>query len=89
MSISLADALQQVDLEVGHVYQCQVGPLSVQVRVEARDANFLPAPFNPDDVMLDPWTELPGPGPGKAIKVTPGGPFWPDPPVIPGDAYEQ
>ena len=89
MSISLADALQQVDLEAGHIYQCEVGPLSVEVRVKARNSGPLPAPFNPDDVILDPWTDLPGPGPGKTVTVTPGGPIWPDLPTIPCDTLRQ
>lgn len=89
MSISLSDALQQVELEVGRVYQCEVGPLRVEVRVEARGSGPLPAPLQESDIMLDPWTALPGPGPGKIVKVTPGGPFWPDPPTIPSDAFER
>ncbi len=82
MSISLADALQQVDLEAGRVYECEVGPLSVSVRVEARDAGPLPAPFNPSDVMLDPWTDFPAPQPIAIVTATPAPPMLPDPPIF-------
>ena len=82
MSISLADALQQVDLEAGRVYQCEVGPMHVVVRVESRNSGPLPAPFNPSDVMLDPWTDLPSPEPISIVTATPAPPMLPDPPIF-------
>jgi hypothetical protein len=54
MSISLSDALQQVDLEAGRVYQCMVGPLLVEVRVAARGSGPLPALLQESDIMFDP-----------------------------------
>jgi hypothetical protein len=89
MAISLADALQQVNLEAGRVYQCRVGALMVEVRVEAREPGPLPTPIEPSDVMLDPWIDLPAPPPGKILDATPAAPVLPDAPVIPGDYVLQ
>jgi hypothetical protein len=62
MSISLADALAQVDLEAGRVYRCAVKGRNVEVRVlEAIPAALLPAPLVESDIMLDPWVEFPLP----------------------------
>jgi hypothetical protein len=62
MSISLSDALEDVELEDGRTYCCEVHGRRVEVRVlsdspTARSSTGLTA----DDVMLDPWCELPGP----------------------------
>lgn len=89
MSISLSDALQQVELEVGRVYQCEVGPLRVEVRVEARGSGPLPAPLQESDIMLDPWTDFPDLPHANTFSATPGDPVWPEVPTIPSDAYEQ
>ena len=64
MSISLSDALEDVELEDGRTYCCEVHGRRVEVRVlsespAARSSTGLTA----DDVMLDPWCELPGPTP--------------------------
>jgi len=88
MSISLIDALRQVDLRGGRVYQCQVGRYRVEVRVEETVSQLLPAPLQSSDVMLDPWTDLPGPDPPvplQVIQVMPAPPVLPDPPVLPTD----
>ena len=59
MSIALADALADVDLEVSQTYHCEVHGRHVELRVLAK-----PEPstgLSEDDVMLDPWCELPRP----------------------------
>ena len=89
MSIALADALQQVDLEVGRVYQCRVGALFVEVRVEACAFGPLPTPIEPSDVMLDPWTDLPSPPPQEILEVIPGAPLRPDAPLFPSESVQQ
>ena len=62
MSMPLADALAQVDLEAGRVYRCEVKGRQVEVRVlEEVPASMLPAPLVEADVMLDPWVEFPLP----------------------------
>lgn len=53
LGISLADALRQVDLQVGHVYQCRVGQFRVEVRVDEAVPPVLPTPLYASDVMLD------------------------------------
>ena len=89
MTIALADALQQVNLEVGRVYQCRVGSLFVEVRVEARGFGPLPTPIEPSDVMLDPWTDLPAPPPQHILEAMPATPVRPDAPLIPSDSVQQ
>jgi hypothetical protein len=43
MTISLADALREVDLREGRVYQCQVGRFRVEVRVDETAPQMVPA----------------------------------------------
>lgn len=86
MSISLADALRQVDLQGGRVYQCHVGRFRVEVRVEETALQVLPAPLESTDVMLDPWTDLPTPQAKVVFQAAPGSPVLPDPPDLPTDA---
>lgn len=62
MSMPLANALAQVDLEAGRVYRCEVKGRKVKVRVlEEVPASMLPAPLVESDIMLDPWVEFPLP----------------------------
>ena len=86
MSISIADALRQVDLRGGRVYQCQVGRFRVEVRVDETMPPLVPAPLEASDVMLDPWTDLPGPQPTAVFQATPGPALLPDFPDLPTDA---
>ena len=60
MSVSLAEALEQVDLDAGNIYRCQVKGRWVEVRVLATEPPALAKPFVATDVMIDPWVELPG-----------------------------
>ena len=59
MSIALADALVDVDLEVGQTYHCEVHGRQVELRVLAKPETS--RGLSEDDVMLDPWCELPSP----------------------------
>ncbi len=68
MSISLADALEQVDLEPGRTYECEVRGRHVELHMfDERPPvrNRLPFATTPglheDDIRLDPWCELPSP----------------------------
>ena len=85
MSISLADALRQVELQPGRVYRCQVRDLQVEVRVEKQVPDLLPLPLCESDVMLDPWTDLPVPEAVAVLQAAPGRPLYPDTPNIPVD----
>lgn len=85
MSVSLADALRQVDLQGGRIYQCQVGRFRVEVRVEEAAPQILPAPLQPADIMLDPWTDLPAPQPTVILHASLGPPVLPDRPDLPLD----
>lgn len=70
MSISLADALEEVDLEAGKTYCCEVAGRYVELRVFAespKPSSSTPIVSKPsatiteDDIMLDSWCELPSP----------------------------
>jgi hypothetical protein len=89
MSIPLADALSNVNLEAGHIYQCRVGSLLVEVRVEDSSCGALPSPIQPADLMLDPWTDLPAPPVRGIVAAVSASPVLPDPPVIPSDSVQQ
>ena len=89
MTIALADALQEVKLEAGRIYQCRVGALFVEVRVEARGFGPLPTPIEVSDVMLDPWTDLPAPPPQRLLEAMPAAPVRPDAPLIASDGVRQ
>jgi hypothetical protein len=62
VSIPLADALAQVDLEAGRIYRCEVKGRDVEVRVLAAvPAAIQPTALLEADIMLDPWAEFPPP----------------------------
>jgi hypothetical protein len=82
MSVPLVEALQRVDLQSGQTYRCRVKGLLVELRV-FDPAEPPPAPLAEADVMLDPWTELPEPGPGVVGSSQPGEPDFPDIPDMP------
>jgi len=85
MSVSLAEALGQVDLEAGQVYRCQVNGHLVELRVlePVRDDSW-----EEMGAMLDPWVELPQPTPKFYVRGQFGSLPPPDPPVIPEDWEE-
>lgn len=73
MSMPLADALAQVDLQAGRVYCCEVKGRKVEVRVlEEVPASMLPAPLGEADIMLDPWVEFPLPSGTFKVRAKPG-----------------
>jgi len=86
MSISLADALRQVELCGGRVYRCQVGRFQIEVRVNEIAPQLTPAPLETSDVMLDPWTELLSLQPRSVSRAVPGPPLLPDVVDLPTDA---
>ena len=70
MSLSLAEALQHVDLDfqVGQSYRCEVQGKLVELRVvEQVPANA--SRLDVSDVMLDPWVEFPPPNADPRIRV--------------------
>ena len=85
MSVPLAEALQEVDLEIGKTYRCWVKGRTVEVRVLPIPPELLPAPLVESDIMLEPWVELPPPQGGVRIRTKPGKMPLPDPPDIPAD----
>jgi hypothetical protein len=85
MSVPLAEALGQVDLEAGQVYRCQVKGHWVELRVLGPAGVEPSARFDESDVMLDPWVEFPLPESGITV-VGEFGPLPPpDAPEIPPD----
>ncbi len=85
MSLTLAEALGQVDLEAGRVYRCQVKGHWVELRV-LHSADILPSTrYDESDVMLDPWVEFPHPTSGIVIRAKQGTLPLPSVPEIPRD----
>lgn len=88
MSLTLIEALSQVDLEPGRTYRCRVKDRMVEVRVqEAIPVELLPDPLKESDVMimLDPWVEFPPLEGGIILRSKPGEMPLPDVPEIPTD----
>jgi hypothetical protein len=85
MSMPLADALAQVDLEAGRVYRCEVKGRKVEVRVlQDTPTSMSPTPLVESDIMLDPWVEFPLPS--ETFKVMAKlGSLPPDVPAIPAE----
>jgi hypothetical protein len=89
MSLSLVEALGQVDLEAGRVYRCQVKGQWVELRVLG-PAEVLPVSvFDESDIMLDPWVEFPQPAPVLSVIGELGPTPLPDAPVIPDDEVDE
>ncbi|HEV3083911.1 MAG TPA: hypothetical protein VGY66_29280 [Gemmataceae bacterium] len=86
MTISLTDALAQVELEPGKTYRCQVKGRWVELRVLEASPAGVAKPFSQVDVMLDPWAELPGPTVAVSRQAKIGKPLPFDIPDIPEDA---
>jgi hypothetical protein len=85
MSLSLVEALTQVDLEAGRVYFCEVNGHKVELRVlETAESESLSA-LDESDVMLDPWVEFPRPTSRIVLRAKPGPIRLPDVPVLPVD----
>ncbi len=69
MSISLADALADVELESGRTYRCAVRGRRVELRVLPEPADERAAGvqsaviggIRDEDIRLDPWCDLPWP----------------------------
>jgi hypothetical protein len=87
--MTLAEALESVDLEPGKIYRCCVRGMVVELRVSpSSEKLLLSKPFCEEDVMLDPWCELPEPRTVAILKAKPGGRLIPDIPDIPRDEDE-
>jgi hypothetical protein len=88
MSLSLAEALENVALERGRTYRCQVKGHWIELRVLDRVAEGPPNALSESDIMLDPWTELPAPSGGVHRRSRLGQSEPPDVPEIPSDWKE-
>ena len=85
MSLTLVEALGQVDLEAGRVYRCQVKGHWVELRVLGPGTIQPSARYDESDVMLDPWVEFPQPTSGIVVRAKLGSLPLPDVPAIPED----
>jgi hypothetical protein len=70
MSLSLAEALQHVDLDfqVGQSCRCEVQGKLVELRV-VEQVPASASRLDVSDVMLDPWVELPPPHADSRIRA--------------------
>ena len=85
MSLTLAEALGQVDLEAGRVYRCQVKGRWLEVRVLGPGEMQPSTRYDESDVMLDPWVEFPQPTSEIVVRTKHGSLPMPDVPEIPAD----
>ena len=85
MSLSLVEALGQVDLEAGRVYRCHVNGRWIELRVLGSTDLHPVSVFDESDVMLDPWVEFPQPTSEIRLQAKPGKLPLPDVPEIPRD----
>lgn len=85
MSVSLVEALGQVELEEGRVYRCQVKGQLVELRVLGPAGPMPASRFDEEDVMFDSWVEFPLPTPSACVIGQPGPQPAPDIPEIPQD----
>ena len=83
--MTLAEALAQVELVTGKMYQTRVNDKWVQVRVF--DASQLPAAagVNIEEAMMDAWFDTPQTAPVRLIKAMPLHQVYPKPIVITED----
>jgi hypothetical protein len=85
MSMTLVEALGQVELQEGQIYQCYVKGHWVELRVLKPDDVRSVARFDESDVMLDAWVELPRPTSKLTVRARRGTLPLPDVPEIPTD----
>jgi hypothetical protein len=88
VSVSIVEALGQVDLEVGRVYRYEVKSRWVELCVLDPSEVQPVSVYDESDVMLDPWVELPQPTPLYSVVGEFGPRPLPDPPEIPVDEDE-
>jgi hypothetical protein len=88
MSVSLVEALGQVDLEAGRVYRCLVKGQWVELRVLTATETRPVSVYDESDVMFDPWVEFPQPTPTFTVTGEFGPTPLPDVPEIPDDGEE-
>ena len=91
MSISLAEALESVDLEPGQVYRELIHGLDVELRVLPRKpatTDESPSPELMNQIMLEPWCEFPR-GPLQQVVGRFAPLSMPDPPIIPEDFHQE
>jgi hypothetical protein len=87
MSLSLVEALGQVELEAGRVYHCHVKGHWIELRVLGPGETRPSARYDESDVRFDPWVEFPEPTSTATIRVRAkaGSLPLPDVPEIPMD----
>jgi hypothetical protein len=85
MSLSIAEALEQVELEPGQIYSCQVKGHWVELRVLESGQDPRSSLIDESDIMLDPWVELPRPTSGIFVRAKRGTLPFPDVLEIPPD----
>jgi len=85
MSLSLAEALGQVDLVAGRIYRCHVKDKWVEIRVLGHAEIPPVSSYDDSDEMLDPWVEFPRPTAGIRLRAQPGTLPLPDVPQVLAD----
>lgn len=87
--MTIAEALETVELEPGRTYRCKVRGLDVELRVSPQqEKTLLSKPLCEEDIMLDAWCELPQPKTERKLRPKWGARFMPDIPDIPRDEVD-
>jgi hypothetical protein len=86
MNISLGETLRQLNLQPG-TYHFHLKAHDIEIRVVERKTPepITAAQYDEDDVMLEPWVELPTPEPLGTVMAYPAPPPPPDIPEIPDE----
>jgi hypothetical protein len=88
MTLSVAEALENVALERGRTYRCQIKDHWIELRVLDRIAEGPASALAESDIIFEPWTELPAPSGGTLTPSRLAQPEPPDVPEIPSDWKE-
>jgi len=89
MSLSLMDALAEVDLAPGQTYRCVVKGCRVELQVFPESSPARWAPTGDGEVPLDDPFEHPFPEPARRIRVSLGALPLPEPLELSPDDYEE
>jgi len=68
--MTLAEALQNVELESGRTYQVWVRDKLIQVRVVTSDRMPLARPIEGDEMIVESSLDIPGPVPTNILRVS-------------------
>jgi hypothetical protein len=88
MATTLAEALDNIELESGRTYRCRTKKFWVELRVLGPVVEPEAEGIPESEIRLDAWTELPAPSGGSLVHTQWGPPDPPDIPDLPSEEDE-